>query len=435
MRLRSTIAAATFLGCAACAQLGGSAHERAREATALTSVTSEWIRNLFPETLRAARIAELEIWQWLGLMIGASAAFAVALGIERVLLGIGRRMAEITPFEHDDRLVQAARGPLRLLLSSLLLVLLTRWLAFPETPQFASEVVARTAGIASVAWFVLRFLDLLGGWILKTLVSESPTDLSRMRGLRTQVTVLRRVLQVASVVVAVAAALMQFDVVRSVGVSLLASAGLAGLLLGFAAQKSIATLLAGIQLSITQPIRIGDAVMVEKEFGFVEEVRLTYVVVKLWDLRRMVVPITYFLEQPFQNWSKVHSELLGVVELRADYSTDVEGMRAELKRILETEGKALWDGRTQVLQVTDATDRAMVLRALVSAADPAKLFDLRCLVRERLIGFLSAHRDWLPIDRNETVVRPSDGTAPSAAQFLPARKEDRPLNARTGSPR
>jgi small-conductance mechanosensitive channel len=423
MRPAWIIAAAAALGGAACTPLRESTGELVREAGALSS---EWIPNLFPEGFRGIHFAELALWQWIAFVMGAAGALLLAAGLQRLVLSIGRRLAELTPFEHDDHLVQAARGPLRLLLFSLFLALLTRWLVFPEVPQSVTDVVARTAGIASTAWFVLRFLDLLANWILQVLASESPADLSRVRGLRTQVTVLRRILQGSAVVVAVALALMQFNVVRSVGVSLLASAGIAGLMLGFAAQKSISTLLAGIQLSITQPVRIGDTVIVENEFGWVEEVHLTYVVVKLWDLRRMVVPITYFLERPFQNWSKVHTELLGAAEIRTDYTTNVDLMRAELARILENEGRSLWDGRVQAIQVTDATDRVMILRVLVSASDPAKLFDLRCVVREKLIAFLCAHPEWLPLARNETVVRSTDGGITSGAPLLPPRKEDRP---------
>src|SRR5919198_5721867 len=423
MRLRWILAATAALGWASCTPVRETTSELAQEASALSS---EWIRELFPEGMRGFHIAELEIWQWLGLLVGAAGVYVLAFLLERLLVSIGGRITQLTPFKYDDHLVQAARGPLRLLFFSGLLALLTRWLAFPHTSQYVADVIVRTAGIASTAWFVLRFLGLLAQWILEVMSAESPADLARVRGLRTQVTVLRRVLEVTAVVVAAALALLQFEFVRSVGVSLLASAGLAGLVVGFAAQKSLSTLLAGIQLSITQPIRIGDTVIVENEFGWVEEVRLTYVVVKTWDLRRLVVPITYFLEKPFQNWSKVSTELLGTVEIRADYGTEVDAVRSELKRILENEGKALWDGKAQTIQVTDATDRVMVLRALVSASDPGKLFDLRCIVREKLIALLCAHPDWLPVDRNEAVVRSSGANASSAAPFVPARKEDRP---------
>jgi small-conductance mechanosensitive channel len=229
------------------------------------------------------------------------------------------------------------------------------------------------------------------------------------------------VLEVATYVIAAALLLMQFEVVRNVGVSLLASAGIAGLVIGLAAQKSISTLLAGIQLSITQPIRMGDQVVVEGEFGTIEEISLTYVVVRIWDNRRLVIPITQFLDKPFQNWSRSHSEMLGEVILQVDYFCDIDVLRAELKRILENEGRGLWDGKVQTVVVLNVLDKTLSVRALVSAP-ASKLFDLRCLVRERLIVFLRTKPGWLPTVRSETrpvtVVTdspaPAQGPTPSA---------------------
>src|SRR3954465_9465689 len=180
---------------------------------------------------------------------------------------------------------------------------------------------------------------------------------------------------------------MPFEVVRNVGVPLLASAGIAGLVIGLAAQKSISTLLAGIQLSVTQPIRLGDQVVVENEFGTVEEITLTYVVIRVWDERRLVVPITTFLDKPFQNWTRATGNMLGEVLLQVDYSADIDALREELKRVLSEEGRELWDGKVQSVVVLNVLEKTLSVRALVSARDPGKLFDLRCLVRERLIVF------------------------------------------------
>jgi small-conductance mechanosensitive channel len=183
-----------------------------------------------------------------------------------------------------------------------------------------------------------------------------------------------------------AAILMTFEKVRYLGTSILASAGIAGLIVGFAAQRSIATLLAGIQIAITQPIRIDDVVIVENEWGRIEEITLTYVVVRIWDLRRLILPITYFLEKPFQNWTRVSADILGTIFLYVDYTVPVEAVRAEFRRILEKSGK--WDGRVSVLQVTNTTERTVELRALVSATDSSSAWELRCHVREKLIEFL-----------------------------------------------
>src|SRR6185503_3018794 len=164
------------------------------------------------------------------------------------------------------------------------------------------------------------------------------------------------------VVFATSIVLVQFEFVRSVGLSLLASAGLAGIVVGFAAQRSLAGIIAGLHLSITQPIRIGDSVMIEKEFGTIEEINLTYVVVRLWDDRRLVVPISRFLEHSFENWTKTTPELTGTVMLAVDYTAPVELIRKELERLCQ--GNEDWDGRTCSLQVVDVTDVAMTLRAL-----------------------------------------------------------------------
>jgi small-conductance mechanosensitive channel len=364
----------------------------------------------------------LELWQWVGALLLFGVAWLLGLLLEKLALSTTTRLAKLTRFEWDDQLIGAARGPLRWVFFAILFAAGARWLSFPPPALALSDLLARSLAIASVAWFCMRFLRLMARYINEKVVSESPEDVGRVRGLQTQVTVLRRVLEVAVVIVAGALVLMQFEVVRSVGVSLLASAGLAGLVIGLAAQKSISTLLAGIQLSITQPIRIGDTVIVENEWGWIEEVTLTYVVVKVWDLRRLVIPMTYFLERPFQNWSKVAPEILGTVELRVDYTADVDAFRNELKRILENEGKALWDGKVQGVQVTDATDRIKVLRVLISAADSGKQWDLRCVIREKMLAFVSTrHPEWLPVNRNETRVTAEEGADPMAPFTPPAK--------------
>jgi small-conductance mechanosensitive channel len=413
MRLRYMIIAATTAGWA-CAPFRAAG-------------SSQGLRNLLPDALRGGSLGDLQIWQWVGLLAGAVAVYPVSLGLGRLLLSFARRLSKFTPFNHDDHVIEAGRGPLGLLLFSLLLAALTRWLAFPGAPQYVADVVARSAGIVSAAWFVLRFLKILAGWILLKIAEDSPDDPARVRGVRTQVTMLRRVLTAATVVIAVAMALLQFEVVRSVGVSLLASAGIAAMMLGLAAKETLSTLLAGIQISITQPIRIGDTVVVEKEEGVVEEVHLTYVVLEIGNQRRLVVPISYFLEKPFQNWSKVTADFLGTVEIRADYTTDVDAVRTELKRILEGEGKALWDGKAQRIKVSDATEKVMTLRAVVGAQDAGKLSDLQCLVREKLIAFMSAHPDWLPVARNEMCARPEDANSNGKLPLGSPRNEDRAL--------
>lgn len=188
------------------------------------------------------------------------------------------------------------------------------------------------------------------------------------------------------VIVAFGTILMTFEAVRKAGTSLLASAGVAGIILGFAAQRSIVTLLAGIQIALTQPIRLEDAVVVEGEWGWIEEINMTYVVIRVWDLRRLVVPINYFIEKPFQNWTRTSSEIIGTVFLYTDYNVPFEELRKELQRIVEA--TTLWNKKVQVLQVTEAKPENVEIRMLVSAKNSPQAWDLRVHVREKMIEFL-----------------------------------------------
>ncbi len=358
---------------------------------------------LLAETLPAVfferPVLGLEPWQWLGLVVVLVAGWVLALLAERISLAFAMRLAKWTKMEWDDSLVEAGRGPLRLPYYAALLALGASVLLLPQPVHKAINQLCYSLLIIAVAWFILRFLRVTAAY-LQAKVSVQAEDAGRLRSLSTQLAVLRHVLEGTTYIVSAALLLMQFEVVRNVGVSLLASAGLAGLVIGLAAQKSISTLLAGIQLSMTQPIRLGDQVVVEGEFGTVEEISLTYVVVRVWDERRMVIPITQFLDKPFQNWSRGTTMMLGEVLLQVDYSTDIDALRAELRRILENEGRELWDGKVQGVVVLNVLEKTLSVRALVSA-DSSKLFDLRCLVRERLIVFLRNHPAWLPTVRSE----------------------------------
>jgi small-conductance mechanosensitive channel len=209
--------------------------------------------------------------------------------------------------------------------------------------------------------------------------------------MRTHAVILRRVASVTIVFLAGTVVLLQFDAVRNVGVSLLASAGVVSVVVGLAAQKSLAAIIGGIQFSFAQPVRMGDGVVVEGEFGVIEEIYLTFVVVRLWDRRRLVLPVAYFLEKPFQNWTRGTTDMLGTVLIKADFATPVDALRAELKRICDADPK--WDRMACSLSVTDSDATSMTLRAVVSARDSSSLWDLRCNVRERLIAFLAKYEE------------------------------------------
>lgn len=225
----------------------------------------------------------------------------------------------------------------------------------------------------------------------------------------TQIGILRRVSDILITVFAISAVLMTFDEVRQYGISLLASAGAAGIIVGLALQPFLKNLFAGLQLAMTQPIRIDDALLIEGEWGNVEEITSTYVVVKIWDWRRLIVPLSYFIERPFQNWTREEAALIGAVILHLDYRAPVDAIRTKLDEVLK--GTPLWDGKVSNVQVVDARQATIELRILATAKDAPTAWDLRCHVREEIIGFLQrAHPDALP--RTRVMIREGE-EAPS----------------------
>jgi small-conductance mechanosensitive channel len=239
--------------------------------------------------------------------------------------------------------------------------------------------------IALVTWICIDIVYVCAEEVMRHLNIRAQDNRSARR-IYTQVNFIRRLAVSSFLLIALASSLMVFDQIRSLGVSLMASAGVAGIILGFAAQKTVGSFFTGLQIAITQPISIEDAVIVEGEWGVIEEINLSYVVVKLWDLRRMIVPINYFVEKPFQNWTRREAALLGAVMFYLDYTAPVAALRTELDRILS--GTDLWNGAVKVVQVTDIREQVMEIRMLASADDAGKAFDLRCLIREKIMDFL-----------------------------------------------
>ncbi|HET8859718.1 mechanosensitive ion channel family protein [Marivirga sp.] len=228
---------------------------------------------------------------------------------------------------------------------------------------------------------------------------DMPDNLKE-RQVLTQVTFIRKIVVFLIVMIGLSLFLLQFDGVRKYGATFLTSAGVAGIIIGLAAQKTIGNLLAGVQIAFTQPIKIGDAVLVEKEWGWIEEINLTYVVVRIWDQRRLVLPITYFTEQTFQNWTRNSADIIGSVFLYTDYTIPIDDLRKEFESILAVTD--LWNKNVQVLQVTDSTEKAMQIRMLMSAKDSPTAWDLRCLVREKMLVFIQKqYPDGLPKTRLE----------------------------------
>lgn len=328
-------------------------------------------------------------------------AVVVGLILNRVLRFVLSQWSKKLPFDITEMTSNLARlrAPLRVLTPALCLVIVFPFLRFPEQVTLWIRQFLVIWIIIALTWLVIRLIAVIKALVLSRYELDVKDNL-KARQVSTQIGVIQRILNVMIIIFAIAMILMTFDKVRQIGVSLLASAGIAGIIIGFAAQRSLATLIAGIQIAITQPIRIDDVVIVENEWGRIEEITLTYVVVNIWDQRRLIVPITYFIETPFQNWTRTTAELLGTVFIYADYRLPIDAVRQELERIVHS--TELWDKRLAKIQVTNSTETTMEIRALVSAENSSNAWELRCLVREKLIAFLQQHfPDSLPRVRLE----------------------------------
>lgn len=287
----------------------------------------------------------------------------------------------------DRRMVNRLAAPARVMLPLLCILIAFPYLLFQEQIKVFLQHLFEIGLIASCTWLCISSVTGMQDVILSR-YDLMVHDNLKARVVHTQVNVMVKIVLVVLLIVAFALALTTFEQIRRIGISILASAGIIGVIAGIGAQRSIAHIFAGIQIAISQPIRIDDVVVVEGEWGIIEEINLTYVVVRVWDLRHLVLPITYFLEKPFQNWTRATAHLLGTVMIYADYSLPVDEVRAELKRILEQAPK--WNGEAWALHVTDAQERSLELRALVSADNAGSLWELRCHVREKLIEFMTS---------------------------------------------
>jgi small-conductance mechanosensitive channel len=343
------------------------------------------------------------------ILVGAA---IVALLLHGVLLFLGRRVVG-ERLSYLRTVLAGTKAPARL---ALLLIALA--VALPTTPLSGATagVLARILGLATIClmgWIAVTALHIAADlYLLRFRIDVEDNLLARKH--MTQVRVLERVIDVVIVLITIGFALMTFEAVRQFGVTLFASAGVAGIVAGLAARPVLTNFLAGVQLAVAQPIRIDDAVIVENESGQVEEITFSYVVVRLWDLRRMIVPLSYFIEKPFQNWTRTGGELIGTVFLYVDHTAPVEAIRKKLTEIASQ--SKLWNGKVLSLQVSDCKETTIELRALVSANNAAATWDLRCEVREKLVDFLQReHPSALPRRRYQTV---EDATS-KAAPFNP----------------
>lgn len=336
----------------------------------------------------------------LGLVAGAIllALSVYRVGVWLLCRAFGTRLPLIAVF------IDRTSGPAQLALCLAAVALVLPLAPLDDTIRTPLMRLFVVAFIALIGWISIRIVDMSAARYLQNFRDVTENFIARKHV--TQVRVFKRVTDTIIVIITVSTALMTFDSVRQYGVSLFASAGAAGIIVGLAARPLLSNLIAGLQIAITQPIRIEDAVIIENEWGWVEDIAATYVVIRLWDWRRMVVPLSYFIEKPFQNWTRDTASLIGVIALHVDYRADVPRIRRWLEGAVK-ESK-LWDGAVVNLQVIDADSRTIELRALVSARNAPQSWDLRCEMREKLIAFI---RDEMPeaLPRERAILIPSGG--------------------------
>jgi small-conductance mechanosensitive channel len=359
---------------------------------------------------------------WLGFLV----ALLVALGVAAVVALVAALVSRVVGrrWRAAERVTHAARLPFRSLLvviaiSSAVYARVPRGDTLPEAWQGPRELlttVLQVAIICASAWLLAIVALVFEGLVMRRYRVDA-ADNRVARRVQTQLAIIRRLTIAVIVVFAVGASLLQFPGVEAIGASVLASAGLISVVAALAAQSTLGNVIAGIQLAFNEAIRLDDVVIVENEWGRIEEITLSYVVVHLWDDRRLVLPSTYFTTTPFQNWTRHSSELLGAVEFDLDWRVSPNDMRDELDRLLEhTE---LWDQRVKVLQVTDATAGYVRIRILVTAVDAPTLFDLRCYIREHMV-------EWLQANDVAAIPRTRIETVPTATQ----RQASRPVEIR-----
>ncbi|WP_089015178.1 mechanosensitive ion channel family protein [Micromonospora inositola] len=327
---------------------------------------------------------------YLETIVAALAAAAIALllveVVHRVIGRLGRSsllMTELT--EHAHRPFQVAATVLAVQFGA-------RFSTGYAVGTPFRRVVLHTlvlAVIASAAWLVASLLVVIEDTALARFRMDVPNN-RQVRRVRTQVVMLRRLTIAVIVILTVGVMMMTFPAVRGVGAGVLTSAGVVGVVAALAAQSLLGNVFAGLQLAFSDAVRLDDVVVVEGEWGRIEELTLSYVVVQIWDDRRLILPTSYFTKTPFENWTRTEAAVLGTAEFDLDWAIPVQAMREELRRLVES--SELWDGRVCVLQVTDATGGMVKVRALVSAADAGSLWDLRCLVREHLVAWVRDHR-------------------------------------------
>ena len=355
----------------------------------------------------------LHLSPWLATAVAALVGVAAAALLHRLAAVVALRATRSTPLLHA--IVRSCIPVMRVLLPLVALQLV--WQAAANEQRYIDSVrhLNGLAVIACATWLLMRAIRGLANGV----IARHPADVEdnlQARRIATQARVLARTAMTGVFMAGLSLMLMTFPGARQVGASLLASAGVVGLVAGIAARPVFSNMIAGLQIALAQPIRIDDVLIIEGEWGRVEEITGTYVVLRIWDERRLIIPLQWFIENPFQNWTRTSSEILGTVFLYADYRLPLDPLRAELDRILETAPE--WDKRVKVLQLTDVTERTIQIRVLVSARSSGLAFDLRCRVREGLVTYIQREfPDCLPQVRT-----PADAAPRSDAVLPPAQK-------------
>jgi hypothetical protein len=322
------------------------------------------------------------LW-WSAAVLGA--AIVAALIGHFIVFRLVQRFVHRKPGVLSESLVRHGRGPARWIFPLLTVLAVLPGVPLPQALMLALEHITGLGLIATLAWLVILLIDVTSD-VASGRYRIDVEDNLVARRIQTQFQMLHRIMVVLVTVVTLAVMLMTFPAINHIGMSLLASAGLATLVAGMAMKGTLTNLIAGVQIALAQPFRLEDAVVVEGEWGWIEEIGTMYVVVRIWDLRRMVLPLSYFLDHPFQNWTRTSAQILGNTILYADYTVPMDELRKELRRLCES--SKLWRGQVCVLQASDATEHTVQLRALMDARNSSDAWDLRCLVREGLIDYL-----------------------------------------------
>ena len=338
-----------------------------------------------------------------GILVGA---VIVAIFVKSVVWTLALKAARRGKQQMMTRILNRSRYVATIAAAILAIELTLPLITMPESVGVFVDRVVNLFLIGVCGWLAILVIRALTDARMSRYDLDAEDNLEARR-IATRMRVLRQMMTMVILLVTIATMMMTFPSVRAIGVSLFASAGVAGIVIGFAARPVLSNLLAGIQIALTQPIRIGDAVIMEGEWGWIEEITSTYVVVKIWDWRRLVVPLTQIIEKPFQNWTRETASIIGSVVWHLDYTAPVGRMREKLKEFLDE--SELWDGEVQVLQVIETSEETMELRALMSAKNSPTAWDLRCEIREKMISWLQAEcpgalprrRGQLQIDQNE----------------------------------